>query len=842
VKALAISDIVNVARTTLLFVLCSMITGTEVRAENPQSTVLPQAKLKPFLQTYCVRCHGPEKQNGQVRFDRIAWEITNNDSAQRWQDVLDILNAGDMPPKDEKQPGNDELARVLDTLTGSLVTARKRLTDHGGEITMRRLNRREYANTIRHLFGLNLSEDSIPEDQETDLFDTVGADQFFSSSDFENYLELGRKVATSGIGVSSQPRREPHARSRVEPEERVTPRMRMALADLDNKMRMKKEGKTWQEMGFKDEGEAQIIFRQFDTRAGHRREYLELPLVGSGVYLAESPNTTNRCGANLGTDPRATYRLRVRTGIVGNPPGIRRFLRVTDKVGTIGTLQVRGTATEPEIIELTVAARMESRVTSVQVQENRADIRVKDQYVSRIDKGGQRASIWIDWVELEGPYYPDERSFFERLLYPDGFVRGRPPLMTDERGRDLIQQFAFEAFRRQRPGDRFVDQLFELFTANRSEGQTHAQAMSEVFGIILSSPAFLYLNEGSSGKAKRQTLSDRELAIRLAYFLWSAPPDDELYAAARNGQLSNPDALHQQVDRMLNDSKAQSFYEGFIGQWAELDRFDAITVDPLKYFRFNEGIRLAARREVSEFFKTLVAKNLSVSNLVDSDFVTVNAVLAEHYGIEGVESDEFQKVSLPADSPRGGLLTQTAFLVAGSNGERSSPVIRGALVMEKLLHDKPAPPPPNVPELGAASKTPATNRQMVELHQHRAVCASCHKKMDVIGFGLENFDPIGKWRDTEKVGRKNVPIEPGGTLPDGSRFDDVPGLKRVLMKQKSAVAREVLVSLLAYGVGRSIEFSDSDRVEEIVKRLDKNDFGVRSMIHEVVASKLFQMK
>jgi len=181
-------------------------------------------------------------------------------------------------------------------------------------------------------------------------------------------------------------------------------------------------------------------------------------------------------------------------------------------------------------------------------------------------------------------------------------------------------------------------------------------------------------------------------------------------------------------------------------------------------------------------------------------------------------------------------------LILGSNGERSSPVIRGALVMEKLLHAKPPPPPPNVPELGTASKKPATNRQMVELHQRQAVCSSCHKRMDVIGFGLENFDPIGKWRDDEKVGRKKVPIEPGGTLPSGAAFRNVNELKQLLLTQDHQLAIELFESMLAYGLGRTIEFSDTTRVYTMLRKLHSDDFPVRSMIHEITSSELFQTK
>lgn len=414
---------------------------------------------------------------------------------------------------------------------------------------------------------------------------------------------------------------------------------------------------------------------------------------------------------------------------------------------------------------------------------------------------------------------------------------------TDENARELIEQFAFEAFRRKAPEKKYVDRLSALFQANRDEGQPFQEAMGEVLGVILASPQFLFIREaGAKESGEKRQLDDRELAIRLSLFLWSGPPDVELYHCAKNGTLAKTDVLRAQVERMLKNPRSTSFVEGFARQWADLKRFDAITVDEQVNFRFNKGVRHSATREVLEFFRTLVVDNLPAANLISSDFVVINALLGEHYGIAGADSDQFQKVRLPASSPRGGLLGQTAILTLGSNGERSSPVIRGAYVMEKLLHDKPAPPPPNVPELGAATNKPATNREMVEIHQKQAVCASCHKKMDVIGFGLENFDTIGRWRDTEKVGRKEVPIEPGGILPGGAAFANVKELKAVLLDEKSRLAEELVESMMAYALGRTVEFSDTDAVDQILQDLKANDYRVRSMIHEIAASPLFRTK
>lgn len=829
------------SRTLLAFLATGHLVAL-VSANEPPATLMPKAKLEPFLKEHCIRCHGPEKQKGQVRFDEANWEISNVDIAQRWQDVLDQLNGGDMPPEDEKQPSQEVLSHALDTLTGTLLKARKQLTDRGGEIAMRRLNRREYANTIRDLFGFIVPADMIPEDGEAASFDTVGTDQFFTSNHFEKYLDLGREIVAYGFTWAGKPR-EAVSTAHREPEQNVTQRLRETLADLDNKMRMKNEGKTWQEMGFEDAGEAEIVFSQFKFRAGKPRQYLQYPKVESGIYLAVVNNETRRFGINRGGDPRGRYRFRIRGGLVGDPPEIRRFVRATDNENTVGVMRIRGTEAAPEVVEIGYQPSLGQRNVSLHIEENRADIRVLEHYLTKLKSEDPWASIWIDWLEIEGPFYPQERAFFETLIHPQTPVRGKQTMVwNDANARELIERFAFEAFRHREPEKAYVDQLVAMFEKSRAEGQKFDQAMGEVMAVVLASPGFLFLQEASKADGKRHELDARELAIRLAYFLWSSAPDAELYRAAADGSLLKPEILRAQVNRMLLDARSVEFTDGFASQWAALKRFDAITIDESVMFKFNQGVRHSATREVLEFFRTLVAENLPASNLIDSDFVVINSLLGAHYGIAGVKSDAFQKVSLPAESPRGGLLGQAAFLIAGSNGERSSPVIRGALVMEKLLHDKPAPPPPNVPELGSASKTPLTNRQLVEAHQKRAQCASCHQKMDVIGFGLENFDVIGQWRDTEKVGNKEVPIATGGTLPGGGAFADIDGLKTALLNEKDALARELVESLLAYALGRTIEFSDADAIEAILHELKREDYPVRSMIHAVIASRLFHTK
>jgi hypothetical protein len=822
---------------------------TSVSADAPariRAAALPNAKekLEPFLREYCLDCHGPGKQKGQVRFDDVSWEITDNDTAQRWQDVLDQLNGGDMPPEDATQPLNEELSAALDVLTAAVLEAQNRLTDHGGEIKMRRLNRREYSATIEDLFGFPVALEEIPEDGEIATFDTVGAEQFFNSSHFERYLELGRKIATESFRFNYSPRREVTI-DRTEPEERVTQKVREKLADLDRKMALKNKGATWKEMGFKDEGEAEIIFQQWDSRAELPRNYLRYPYVDRGVYISDIAKWAS---ASKHIDIRGEYLFRINGGIVGEPDELRKIVRLWDSNQIRGTLKMAGIPEKTESIEFRARQPMGRSHLSLSVREN-APLNTQNTlrgYISKVDGRGDptepRAAVFIDWMEIEGPYYPEKRPRLEEILYP-GVPTGTksPYLWDDAKVPELIEKFATEAFRRRQPEPEYLAGLHKLFQDYRAEGLNHRDAWAEITAIILSSPGFLFLQEEENvAREDSRKLDNRELAIRLSYFLWSSPPDDELYAA----NLSEPSVYEAQINRLLADPKSDRFRDGFVSQWAELDRYDAITVDNREHFRFNEGVREDAKREVREFFGQLIEENLPAANLIDSDFVVVNPALAVHYDMEipNTKTADFLKVTLPAESPRGGLMTQAAFLTTGSNGERSSPVIRGALVMEKLLHDKPAPPPPNVPELGSDDNQPRTNREMVQIHQEQAVCASCHKKMDVIGFGLENFDTIGRWRETEKVGNKQVPIEPGGTLPDGAAFANIQELKSVLLDHEEDLARELVESMMTYALGRTIEFSDADDVDAVQAKLRDDGFRIGSMIREVARSPLFGRK
>ena len=417
--------------------------------------------------------------------------------------------------------------------------------------------------------------------------------------------------------------------------------------------------------------------------------------------------------------------------------------------------------------------------------------------------------------------------------------------------REIIARFARRAFRGKEPGAEFVDRLVAIFHQHQQQGETFEGAVTEALAVVLASPEFLYLAEagGSGGE-----LTELELASRLSYFLWSAPPDEQLLAAARNGSLREPDELRQQVDRMLNGPKSWALVTGFTHQWLDLDRIDFFQFDEEKYADFDESTRLAAVNEVYHLFDTLLRDDLSARHLLESDFVVVNGLLAEYYGIEGVTGDDWQKA--PAPEERGGLLSMACTLAMGSDGQRTSPVERGAFVLRKLLNDPPPPAPANVPQLSRLNDQILSTRERLKIHQAQPQCAHCHRKIDPIGFGLENFDAAGRWREEEtifeiKYNKKGNPkkkavetrkIDAGGQLHKGPAFDDFFELREVVASRTESFSRGLVEALLEYALGRQIGYSDEPLIDELHQAMRRDDDRLRTLIHEITQSKAFHAK
>ncbi|MDG1070185.1 MAG: DUF1592 domain-containing protein [Akkermansiaceae bacterium] len=840
-------------KITTLFAAAVTLALQPLAAAEPSSAINLDPKiLNGFLENYCVQCHGPEKQKGETQLDTLSLAIDSSDTALHWQEVLDVLNLGEMPPDDEPAPSPDELKQVLAHLTEALSESKKRLSESGGDTALRRINRREYKYTIDELFGFQIPDELLPPDDIAEGYDTVGHDKQFSSYHFNDYFKAAKSIVDTALKWVDQPRSESKLHTN-EPEKRANQGLERYIADYDKKMARIKAGASHDELGIDDEKQLQMFVKRYDGRAGGRKRYLQRPYADQGLFLSDAGSSSHKVGSpGVNMDPRASYKFRFVAALAQDPPPIRHFLkwRVGDR--SIGYVKVDGSFETPSVHELEYRAFLTDGRTGFHVTENRSDSIRLNHYIGKTGhKAEWDSSIWVDRLEVEGPYYPRNPSPFETNYQR---TIGKPDLENEEQqAKRFLVTFMREAFRHRDPATEYVDRVFQIYQLNRKNNRSIKESLVTPLAMILSSPSFLYLMEDTPS-TEDQIVSETEFANRIAYFLWSRPANSDLLQAATQGELSDPAVLRRMVDGMLEHPNSWALAEGFFSHWADLKRFDEIAINEAEHIGFNNGIRESARLEAQHLFHAMVKENRSLTDLIDSDFTVINDLLAFHYGLDFPDQgSEFVKVPLPADSPRGGLLGTTAFLTMGSNGERSSPIIRGALLMEKFLHREPPPPPPNVPELALASDKPLSVREIVDLHRQKAQCASCHSSFDPLGFGLENFDLLGQWREMETVGnvgkkdsksktKKNqVPIRAEGAFPNTEKsFKNLKEFRAGLIEQRHLLTRSITEGLLSYGLGRHIEFADQQAIDEICKTAAGNNDRICDLIFEIISHPTFR--
>jgi hypothetical protein len=436
-------------------------------------------------------------------------------------------------------------------------------------------------------------------------------------------------------------------------------------------------------------------------------------------------------------------------------------------------------------------------------------------------------------IEAEGPFNPPPPVISDiqrRLLAHKEVVSQR------EAAREIVSRFARLAFRRPVPSEE-VERILKVYDRAEKEGESFESRMRLSLSRILVSPFFLFrveLDPPGARAGSSYRINEYELASRLSYFFWSSMPDDELFKLAAAGQLRQN--LSVQTRRMLKDPKSAAFFQNFPGQWLTLRGLANVAPDPKLFPKFDNELRDSMARETELFFETIVREDHSIVDLLDADFSFVNEKLARHYGIDGVKGKEFQRVKLPAN--RGGLLTQASILTLTSNPTRTAPVKRGKWVLDQILNTPPPPPPPDVPPLAETGELKGTLRKMMELHRENAVCASCHQRMDPIGFAFENYDAVGAWRDKDG----GFPVDASGTLPNGQNFKGPGELRSILKEKKELFARCLSEKLLTYALGRGLEYYDRCAVDTILKTMAQNNFRFSTLIDEVVKSEPFQMR
>lgn len=877
--------------------ITAVFAGRCMAADRP---VPPGAKsaTQPLLAAHCLKCHGPDDTSGGFRIDTLPATIDSVEAADRWQRVLNVLNAGEMPPEDAEQIDAAAKADLLDDLAHVMVMARKSLADSGGAVTMRRLNQREYKNTLRDLLGVEVDVRELPADVQAGSFDTVGSGLFISADQIEQYQSLGITALNEVWKRYGGSRLV--GKVHVEAEHGTTIRVRESLASRVNaRERFTKWKKSVEEAAERPDNQAVLaeirranpndsdaVVNAWDRLHGapspkdfgwtdaiharheaetdwnlyvpHHKAYASHPLVETGALLSVNDAYVHPYHVfNLPDDwPPGDYVLRLRIAALGDAPPARQFIeygRRHQEYAVEGCRQVTGTIATPQILEIPVSVTAGGSRSFWIYEKGVHDTNEKAHRVFfdafHANGVGPPFAIWIDWIEAEGPLSADRPSppaLAELLAEPpvDVVHAQQTPAEQDIRG--VLNRFATRAFRGRQLTPEYLDRLVAIFHRNRDAGQPFREAVNEPLSIVLSSPHFLYLAE-PVGEQDRRGLDDLELASRLSYFLWSAPPDDALLEAARAGELEKPAELDAQVDRMLADPRSRRFIEAFTEQWLGLDRLDFFQFNDALYPTYDLATKALSRQEIFETIGYLIRENLSLKNLLASEFVVVNGVLARYYGLDGVSGDEFRVVKLPAKSPRGGLLGMAAVMAMGSNGEHSSPVERGAWVLRKLLHAPPPPAPPNVPQLTRLEGELLTTRERLKLHQEEPQCASCHRRIDPIGFGLENFDAVGRWRieDSyvkEGVGTKQWSIDPAGAFHGGPAFKDFFELREIIASKPESFATGFTEALFEYALGRPCGFSDDDLVKAIVKRAADREYSVREFIHAVVQSREFRTK
>jgi mono/diheme cytochrome c family protein len=766
-----------------------------------------------FFAKHCTSCHAGKKPKGDFRLDSLSLNFGDKANRDRWSAVLEKVKTGAMPPKGKPRPPAQEVRALVDWIRGR-VDKDAAARNAAGRVVLRRLNRTDYENTVRDLLDVevDLKEVLAPETL-AEGFDNRAEGLHVSSFLMEQYLEAADAVLNAAI--ASKPR----------------PNLVKKRFDIREEKSVNPKGSVYRHL---DDGVAifsswasaniQVTLWNFRSRDPGRYRFR---ISGYGMQTTK-PVTFHVMAGTL-IEPTQQHLVGYYE-VPAKTPTVVEFVERLELQNTIRVV-VDGLPVIPTIVEKVGAENY---------------------------KG---PGMDLQWIEVEGPLHdtwppPSHRRIFgklpqERVTHLDGSRRlevvSKDPMVDAER---ILRDFTRRAFRRP-VSDEDVKPFLARVKARLDAKASFEQAMRIGLKSVLVSPNFLFLHE------KPGKLDDFALASRLSYFLWSSMPDEELLTLAGESKLSRPDTLRRQVERMLKDSKATAFTENFVGQWLNLRAIDATVPDPTLYPEYDELLKLAMVKEATLFFDELLKNDLSLTNFVSSDFTMLNERLAKHYGIPDVVGREFRKVKLPANCHRGGVLTMAGVLKVTANGTTTSPVIRGAWVLDRILGTPPPRPPADVEAVEPDIRGATTIREQLAKHRSRAECASCHVKIDPPGFALESFDVIGGWREYYRsVGKgdpavvkgrtmrykKGPPVDPGDTLPDGRRFRNIDEYKQLLLTDKDQLARALTEKLMSYATGGTAAPSDRAEIDAIVGRVRPGDYGLRSLVHEIVQSRMFQSK
>jgi hypothetical protein len=767
-----------------------------------------QRDVLPVLQTHCLRCHGPDVQEANVRLDNLSINLSEDRAAtETWHEVLNVLQAGEMPPPDEPPLTSQQLSTVTDWVSNSLKTALSARHKTDGRVVLRRLNRVEYQNTMEDLLGLEMdyARDLPPDAVSADGFRNNGVSLQMSSLQLEYYLATARRALDRVIVQGNQPPAIKHTFTAT------TIDSWLGEAERSNHLGRRQEFLVKMVNDYPDEGDFRVrVQLTADLKPETGYPLLEVS-VGYQIDTEISMREFEWVEVTSAESQTIDFR-----GRLENFP-----------------LPVRGQGKFPGlVVRVRNVYDDGSPLPAGQKGEGDKFVYPSEDHLPRLT---------IQSVEFHGHDYDQWPPTLHRgILHEVPDANPEDPVSIGQ----VLQRFLTRAYRRN-VAETEVTRFVKFYQEIRPEFPSYEEAIRETLAMVLIQPEFLFLLEPAG--AEKRLLDDYELASRLSYFLWSTMPDQTLLELASAGTLR--ENLTREVDRMLADARAERFVQQFADQWLKLDMVDNVAVNRDRYAGFDERLKQDMCAETHALFAELLRENLSATELLNSNFTMLNEPLAKHYGIEGVLGRKFRRVQVTSDSRRGSLLSHASILLSNSTGTDSHPVRRAVWIRDRLLNDPPAPPPPNVPTLEEADPKfhELSVREQLELHRTVDSCNQCHRSLDPWGLALENYDAVGRWRtDVSQATNDSAHVQPVNAtvvLPDGREVSGAEGLRDYMVKErKQEFARSLVSRLLTYALGRSLELTDEVAIDQVLDQFAQDNYRLKGLVHKVVSSEVFQTK
>ena len=785
------------------------------------SSVSYQAQVLPALEKHCIQCHGPEKQKGDVRFDTLSIDfLKDRTAAETWHDASDQIKLGEMPPEEENPLSEGERKLITEWIDSNLEKALREIKGEQSEAVIRRLNRTEYQYTMEDLLGFKMDYvDGLARDPlSPDGFLNNGKVLGMSSLQIEHYLKTARKAFQLILNEEEEPTVKVSEVKWNKGNIRG-PSSKLYVGKSDHRL-----GRVnYWHGNFQQPPKSGRFTIRIKARSEKRPGYPSPILEGSYGFFV-SGLTLNIQGSlpevEIDSNETKTYEISSYAKLfpmtLANVPD--------DKIN--GVLTFRNSLDDGNPLPKQLEKITETKDKKGKIKKKKTNYYPEDPNFSK---------IIIESVEFVANDYSSWPSkIHQQIILPE------EDLNNERTAKSVISRFLTKAWRK--PVDsKTSDKWFQHFKKISRDENSSIYALRETLATSLASTNFIYLSELKPNESKPSKLSTHELAARLSYFIWSSMPDVELRALADEDKLHDPKVLAAQVQRMMNDRKVNRFAEEFSKQWLDLGGVDRVAVNPRYHKNFDNRLKPYMQAESLEFFKEIFKKDEPMTQIIDADFTMLNARLAKHYGVEGPKSQRFERTSLKGTNRAGGILGHASIHLSGSDGAESHPIRRAVWVRERLLHDPPKPPPPDVPGIEESVKDfeKLSLHEQIEFHRKKESCNDCHRTLDPWGIALEEYSAVGLKREETTVHKK--PITSDTILPGNHPVDGVEELQKfILSHRKDQFAHAFCSKVLTYALGRSLTLEDEILVNELKNEFVKNRFRLSGLLKNIVLSETFR--